>query len=323
MKYNKEILGIMLRRLKELLFGAAALSGLILLIWSLVGFNGDDPAGFDLNGDVQKVKSFPVPDSLTFAGERVPLENFDTRESFDRELNTNAYRHSSTILLIKRAHRYFPVIEPILKEYGVPDDFKYVAVAESDLSNAISPAKATGYWQFMDATAKEYGLEINREVDERYHLEKATEAACKYFLKSHDKYNNWTIVAASYNRGSNGVNRQIRIQGQADYYNLLLPEETARYLFRILSYKTIFTDPVKYGFSIPENQLYPEIEYRTVKVDTAIASFADFAHLHGTNYKILKSFNPWLRQPHLTNKAGKEYLIKVPLEGARTSAYND
>lgn len=175
----------------------------------------------------------------------------------------------------------------------------------------------------MNATGKEYGLEINKEVDERYNLEKSTEAACKYFLKSYKKYSNWTIVAASYNRGSNGVNRQIGIQGQTNYYNLLLPEETARYLFRILSYKTIFTDPEKYGFFIPGNQLYPEIEYRTVKVDTAVASFADFAHLAGTNYKILKSFNPWLRQPYLTNRAGKEYLIKVPLEGARTSAYNE
>ncbi|MCD4770161.1 MAG: lytic transglycosylase domain-containing protein [Bacteroidales bacterium] len=313
----------MLRRLKELLFGGAALAGLIVLIWSFTGFNGDDLPDQNPVRDVQKVKSFPVPDSLTFAGERVPLENFDTRESFDRELNTNAYRHSSTILLIKRAHRYFQVIEPILREYGIPDDFKYLAVAESDLSNAVSPAKATGFWQFMSATGKEYGLEINKEVDERYHLEKSTEAACKYFLKSYKKYSNWTIVAASYNRGSNGVNRQIEIQGQTNYYNLLLPEETARYLFRILSYKTIFTDPEKYGFFIPGNQLYPEIEYRMVKIDTAVASFADFAHLVGTNYKILKSFNPWLRQPYLTNRAGKEYQIKVPLEGARTSAYNE
>ncbi len=313
----------MLRRLKELLFGGAALAGLIVLIWSLVGFNGNDTVEQDPIRDVQNVKSFPIPDSLTFAGERVPLENFDTRESFDRELNTNAYRHSSTILLIKRANRYFPVIETILREHGIPDDFKYVAVAESDLSNAISPARATGFWQFMNATGKEYGLEINKEVDERYHLEKSTEAACKYFLKSYKKYGNWTIVAASYNRGSNGVNRQIGIQGQKDYYNLLLPEETARYLFRILSYKTIFTDQEKYGFFIPGNQLYPEIEYSMVKVDTSVASFADFAHLAGTNYKILKSFNPWLRQPYLTNRAGKEYQIKVPIEGARTSAYND
>lgn len=313
----------MLRRLKELLVGGAALAGLLVLIWSLTGFNRNDAGEQDPTRDVQNVKSFPIPDSLTFAGERVPLENFDTRESFDRELNTNAYRHSSTILLIKRANRYFPVIETILREHGIPDDFKYVAVAESDLSNAISPARAIGFWQFMNATGKEYGLEINKEVDERYHLEKSTEAACKYFLKSYKKYGNWTIVAASYNRGSNGVNRQIGIQGQKDYYNLLLPEETARYLFRILSYKTIFTDQEKYGFFIPGNQLYPEIEYRMVKVDTAVASFADFAHLAGTNYKILKSFNPWLRQPYLTNRAGKEYQIKVPIEGARTSAYND
>ncbi len=313
----------MLRRLKELLFGGAVFAGTIILIWSLVGFNREGDNEQDRERDIQNVNSFPVPDSLTFAGERVPLENFDTRESFDRELNTNAYRHSSTILLIKRANRYFPVIEPILAKYGIPDDFKYVAVAESDLSNVVSPAKATGFWQFMNSTGIEYGLEVNREVDERYHLGKSTEAACKYFLKSYKKYGNWTIVAASYNRGSNGVNRQIDIQEQSDYYNLLLPEETARYLFRILSFKTIFTDQEKYGFYIPANQLYPEIEYRMVKVDTAVNSFADFAYQQGTNYKILKAFNPWLRQPYLTNKAGKEYSIKVPLEGARTSAYKD
>ncbi len=225
-------------------------------------------------------------------------------------------------MLIKRSHRYFPLIEPILKEYGIPDDFKYVAVAESDLSNVVSPAKATGYWQFMNATAKEYGLEVNKEVDERYHIEKSTEAACKYFLKSYKRYGNWTMVAASYNRGANGINRQIGIQEQSNYYDLLLTEETSRYIFRILSFKTIFSDPEKYGFLIPENHLYPSVDYHMVKVDTAISNFADFARDNGTNYKILKAFNPWLRQPYLTNKHRLSYKIKVPEAGARKNSYN-
>ena len=312
----------MSRKLKNVFAAFGLLSALMIIIVLIQGFNPQDDQIDVKTERNQQAKSYKVPDSLFFAGERVPLENFDTRESFDRELNTNAYRHSSTILLIKRSHRYFPLIEPILKEYGIPDDFKYVAVAESDLSNVVSPAKATGYWQFMNATAKEYGLEVNKEVDERYHIEKSTEAACKYFLKSYKRYGNWTMVAASYNRGANGINRQIGIQEQSNYYDLLLTEETSRYIFRILSFKTIFSDPEKYGFLIPENHLYPSVDYHIVKVDTAISNFADFARDNGTNYKILKAFNPWLRQPYLTNKHRLSYKIKVPEAGARENSYN-
>lgn len=271
--------------------------------------------------EVQNVRSFELPDTLFFAGERVPLENFDTRESLDRELNSNAYFHSSTLLLMKRSHRYFPIIEPILEEYGIPGDFKFLAVAESNLSNAISPVGATGFWQFMEPTAREYGLIVNNEIDQRYHLEKSTEAACRYFLKSYEKYGNWTMVAASYNRGSNGVDRLIGIQGQDNYYDLLLPEETSRYLFRILAFKTIFDDPEKYGFVIPEEHLYPPLKYYTVTVDTAVNSFADFALRFGTNYKILKAFNPWLRQPYLNIRRGYSFEVKIPVEGSRTNVY--
>lgn len=311
----------MKKKMKGFLIAFGSLFGLIVFIVVIQGFNKSETVSYDQFQ--QKVKSFKGPDTLYFAGERVPLENFDTRESFDREINTNAYRHSSTILLIKRAHRYFPVIEPILKEYGIPEDFKYIAVAESDLSNVVSPAKATGFWQFMRATGKEYGLEINNEVDERYHLEKSTIAACRYFLKSYKKYSNWTMVAASYNRGSNGINQQISIQKETNYYNLLLPEETSRYIFRILSFKTIFSNPEEYGLYIPLDHLYPPIEYNVVKVDSAVASFAEFAKTRGTNYKILKAFNPWLRKPYLTNEAGKIYHISIPADGARESAYRD
>lgn len=303
-----------------------AVTGGLALVFVLIGLiqeNNNDverwAEGPEKN--LQQIISFELPDSLYFAGERVPLENFDTRESLDRELNSNAYFHSSTLLLIKRSHRYFPVIEPILKEYGIPDDFKYLAVAESNLTNAVSPVGATGFWQFMPSTAKEYGLEINKEIDERYHLEKSTGAACRYFLKSYEKYGNWTMVAAAYNRGSNGVDRQIEIQEQNNYYDLLLPEETSRYLFRILAFKTIFSQPAKYGFVIPEEHLYPPVEYITVNIDTTVNSFASFAAVFGTNYKILKALNPWLRQPYLNNSSGESYEIKVPVAGARTKVY--
>ncbi|HCC69987.1 MAG TPA: murein transglycosylase [Bacteroidales bacterium] len=301
--------------------------GLAAIVFVIIGLIQDNASLFETKDntvteqDIQRVKSFELPDSLYFAGERVPLENFDTRESLDRELNSNAYFHSSTLLLIKRSHRYFPVIEPILEENGIPDDFKYLAVAESNLSNVISPAGATGFWQFMNSTAKEFGLELNDQVDERYHLEKSTGAACRFFMKSYEKYGNWTMVAASYNRGSNGVDKLINIQEEDNYYNLLLPDETSRYLFRILAFKTIFNNPEKYGFEIPEKHLYPPLEYTTVIIDSTVNSFAEFALSHGTNYKIFKAFNPWLRQPYLNISPGKSYEIKIPVKGTRTKAY--
>ncbi|MEE4213571.1 MAG: lytic transglycosylase domain-containing protein [Bacteroidales bacterium] len=303
-----------------------AVVGALAVIFVLIGLIEENSTDYYGNEDnvqkeVQRVISFDLPDSLYFAGERVPLENFDTRESLDRELNSNAYFHSSTLLLIKRSHRYFPVIEPILEEYGIPDDFKYLAVAESNLENAISPVGATGFWQFMHSTALEYGLEINNEIDERYHLEKSTAAACRYFLKSYDRYGNWTMVAASFNRGANGVDRQVEIQNQDNYYDLLLPEETSRYLFRILAFKAIFSDPVNYGFDVPEEHLYPPLDYILVDVDSSVNSFSSFAEVFGTNYKILKALNPWLRQPYLNKRPGKTYEIKVPVDGARTKVY--
>lgn len=261
--------------------------------------------------------SYKMPDEISFAGERVPLENFDTRESLEREVITTTYRHSSTILIIKRAGRYMPVIEKILKENNIPDDFKYLAVAESDLSNAISPAGATGFWQIMAPTGKEQGMEINNEVDERYNLEKSTKFACDYFRKSYEKYGNWTLAAASYNGGRNGIDDQIEIQKEYNYYDLLLTEETARYIFRVLSYKLVINDPASFGFDIDSAEIYPVLRYYEVKVDTAVADFAEFAKSYGTNYKMLKLLNPWLRKPYLTNRAGKSYLIKIPEDGSR------
>jgi hypothetical protein len=262
-------------------------------------------------------KPYKLPENVTFAGEKMPLENFDTRESLDREILTSAYRHSSTILIIKRANRYLPLIEKILKQNDIPDDFKYLAAAESEYSNMVSPAGATGFWQIMERTGKEEGMEINSVVDERYNIEKSTQFACDYFRKSYNKYGNWTLAAASYNGGRAALSEQIDIQKQNNYYDLLLSEETARYIFRVVAYKLIISDPASYGFTISKNELYPELKYYEVKVDTAVTSFSKFAEQFGTNYKLLKFLNPWLRKPYLTPKPNKEYLIKIPEDGMR------
>ncbi len=264
-------------------------------------------------------KPFKLPDKVVFAGEKMPLDNFDTRESLEREILTSAYRHSSTILIIKRANRYLPVIEKILEKNNVPDDLKYLAAAESEYSNMISPAGATGFWQIMPETGREQGMEINPVVDERYDVEKSTQFACDYFRKSYEKYGNWTLAAASYNGGRAAIDEQIAIQGQDNYYDLLLAEETARYIFRAVAYKLIISDPESYGFIIGKNELYPELKYYEVKVDSAVTDFSRFASKYGTNYKMLKLLNPWLRKPFLTPRPGKEYFIKIPEEGMRNS----
>lgn len=268
-------------------------------------------------------KSIKLPENVIFAGEKVPLENFDTHESLDRELLTSTYRHSSTIMIIKKANRYLPVIEKILKKYNIPDDFKYLAAAESEYSNMISPAGATGFWQIMAETGREEGMEINNIVDERYDVEKSTHFACEYFLKSYEKYGNWTLTAASYNGGRSAIDEQIKIQGEHNYYDLLLSEETARYIFRAVAYKLIITDPEYYGFKIDKDALYPQLDYYEVKVDTAITDFSAFARKFGTNYKILKFLNPWLRKPYLTPKSNKEYLLKIPSRGMRSIEANE
>jgi hypothetical protein len=272
---------------------------------------------YPVQDTVYNARTFNLPDTVTFAGEKMPLENFDTRESLERELLISAYRHSSTILIIKRANRYLPVIEKILKKNNIPDDLKYLAAAESEYSNMVSPVGATGFWQIMPMTGREEGMEINTVVDERYDVEKSTQFACDYFLRSFEKYGNWTMAAASYNGGRAGVDEQIEIQHQNNYYDLLLSEETARYIFRAVAYKLIITNPASYGFNISHADLYPEIKYTEVRVDTAITDFSSFAAKFGTNYKILKFLNPWLRKPFLTPKPNKEYLIKIPSEGIR------
>lgn len=267
-------------------------------------------------------KPYKLPENVNFAGEKMPLSNFDTRESLDREILTSAYRHSSTIMIIKRANRYLPVIEKILKENDIPDDFKYLVAAESEYSNMISPAGATGFWQIMPETGKEAGMEINNVVDERYHIEKSTQFACSFFKKSYEKYGNWTLAAASYNGGRAAIDEQISIQRENNYYDLLLAEETARYIFRAVAYKLVISDPQSYGFNIDKSDLYPELNFYEVKVDTAISDFSAFAKSSGTNYKLLKFLNPWLRKPYFTPNPNKEYLIKIPSEGMRSLESN-
>lgn len=255
------------------------------------------------------------PASIDFAGEKTPLHLYDVKERFDRELLVNANLDASTLLIIKRANRAFPIIEPILAKYGVPDDFKYLAVIESGLVNAVSPAGARGVWQFMPATAAEFNLEVSTTVDERYHLEKSTEAACKYLLGAKNKFGSWTLAAASYNGGITGVNRQIEFQKVNDYYDLLLTDETARYVFRILALKEIMKNPSLYGFSVTPEEMYQNLPMKKVVVTTTIPDLATFAQENGINYKILKTHNPWLRDRMLTNTAGKSYEIEIPLKG--------
>lgn len=262
-----------------------------------------------------RVYPISIPQDLEFAGEPVPTESPDIYERMDRELLVNTYWQSNALLLMKRANRFFPVIEPILEELGVPDDLKYIAVIESGLTNAVSPAGARGYWQFMEATGEEYGLEINDNIDERYHLEKSTRAAVEYLKKSEERFGSWTLAAAAYNRGNYGISHQLERQEVEGYYNLLLGEETGRYIFRILALKEIMTHPKKYGFHFREKDLYQPIPTFEVKVDTSVTNFAQFAKNYGINYKILKIHNPWLREKGLENSERKEYIIKIPEEG--------
>ena len=311
----------MINTKKKTILTAFILTGTVIIILSIAqsfrGFDNSPSGTHQVKDTLYNIKSFKLPDDVTFAGEKMPLDNFDTRESLEREILTSAYRHSSTILIIKRANRYLPLIEKILKKNNIPDDFKYLVAAESEYSNMVSPAGATGFWQIMPETGKEEGLEINTVVDERYDVEKSTQFACNYFMKSYEKYGNWTLTAASYDGGRSAIDEQIEIQHQHNYYDLLLSDETARYIFRAVAYKLIITDPENYGFNISKTDLYPELKYTEAKVDSAVSDFSAFAEKFGTNYKMLKFLNPWLRKPFLTPKPNKEYLIKIPSEGMR------
>ncbi|WP_250434467.1 lytic transglycosylase domain-containing protein [Hanstruepera flava] len=294
------------------LFGLMALAG--IFIFALQDAPSDENFEKKLINDYN-VYALQVPDNLNFAGEQLPLDNPDIYERMDRELLVNTYWQSNGLLMFKRAHKYFPVIEPILKKNGIPDDFKYLAVIESGLLNVVSPAGARGVWQIMPKTGREFGLEVNDNVDERYHLEMATEAACKYLKESKDKLGSWTLAAAAYNAGMSGISRRLEDQNVSNYYDLLLGEETGRYMFRIVALKEILSHPNKYGFNFRTKDLYTEVPTYKLAVDTAVTDFTAFAEKFNINYKILKIHNPWLREPHLNNKSRKQYYIEIPKEG--------
>ena len=253
------------------------------------------------------------PEGLSFAGEEVPIQSPEIWERLDKELLKNIYWQSSTMLFFKKANKYFPIIEPILKKHNIPDEFKYLAVIESGLDNVVSPSGAAGFWQIMKGTALEYGLEVNSDIDERYNLEKSTELACIYLQDAYDKFGNWTIAAASYNMGKSGVRTRMSEQGTNNYYNLHLNSETARYVFRILAVKEIMENPKKYGFIFRTKDLYVMPEYKTLEVDSTIANLSDFSKIHAINYKLLKRFNPWLRASSLPDKSRRKYILKIPI----------
>lgn len=259
-----------------------------------------------------KVFSVHIPKNLNFAGEKVPTTDFTVREAMEKELLINTYWQSQSLLLHKRANRWFPIIEPILKQNDVPDDFKYIALIESQLTNVVSPQGATGFWQLVEPTARGYGLEISDEVDERYDVAKSTQAACKYFKEAYKQFGNWTLVAASYNRGMGGIQAALDKQKVSNYYDLLLTDETSRYVFRILAIKEIISRPKVYGYILRKKDLYPPIATKKITVDTTIHDLAVFAVSQKINYKILKTFNPWLRLNMLTNDVKKKYTIEVP-----------
>jgi membrane-bound lytic murein transglycosylase D len=251
------------------------------------------------------------PSSANFCSEPVPFANPDVRERFDRELLINSYFQGSNLYNMKLKMRWFKIMEPILAANGIPDDFKYLCLAESGLQQVVSKSNAVGFWQFLEETGKRYGLEINEEVDERYDVEKSTLAACKYFKHADTLFDNWTCVAASYNCGYAGLQKFMDNQKQKYYYDLLLPEETMRYVFRILALKELFIHPTKYGFNLKPSDFYPAYNYKTIEVDGPIPNLADFAIENGTNYKMLKVLNPWLRGKVLTNAKKKTYQIKI------------
>jgi hypothetical protein len=301
------------------IFGALAIVTIIIIVITLQlnskistaseSSEEDFPQGY-------KITSPEIPNYLEFAGEKIPTENFEVFERMDREFLSNTYWHSATVLAIKRANRWFPVIEPILKKNNIPDDFKYLCVAESNIDNVVSPAGATGFWQFMKPAGEKYGLEINSLVDERYNVEKSTEAACKYLNDSYEMFGSWTLSAASYNMGQDGVALQMERQKTKNYFNLVLNSETSRFVARIVSLKYILQYPERYGFDIKPEEKYKPLETYEIKLDSSVSDFPDYAKSLGINYFILKMYNPWLRDNYLNNKSKQVYMIKLPKEGS-------
>lgn len=293
------------------------LSLTVLLFSTILLLNGigkNESAKEIFTHESYKIKAIKLPKNLNLAGERVPIEKNDIKERMDRELLVNTYWQSNGLLLIKRANKYFPILEPLLKKYGLPDDFKFLALAESAFTDETSSAGAAGIWHFMKRTGKEYGLEINNNVDERYHIEKSTKVAAAYLKKSKERFNSWTLAAAAYNAGNYGIHKQLEKQQVNNYYDALLADETERYVFRIIALKEVISNPKKYGFIIENEDLYTFPKTRTVKVDTVISNISLFAKKFGITYKELKIHNPWLRENKLNNASRKLYKIKIPIK---------
>ncbi len=263
-------------------------------------------------------KTPKVPSEITFAGETIRFDRYDMYERMDKELIAFTFMHTNSTLMLRRSRRYFSIVEPILKENGIPDDLKYLMAIESNLDpKALSRAGAAGLWQFMKATAQQYGLEVNGEIDERYHPEKETRAACKFLKEAYKKFGNWMTVAAGYNAGQGGIAGRLEAQGQDNALNLYLPDETSRYMFRLLTAKMFFEDPESFGFEIQEGDLYPPLKAKkTIKVTGAV-DWVDFAKKNGTSYYLLREANTWIRDDELTNKAGKTYYVVIPEEKLR------
>jgi membrane-bound lytic murein transglycosylase D len=253
----------------------------------------------------------PMPKSVTFCGEKVPLDNTFVREALDRELSLISYQHASTFLILKRAYRYFPQIEKALRGQNAPEDLKYLAVAESSLNNAVSPAKAEGFWQFVPQTAKQFGLTVNSEYDERYDVDKSAVAACKYLKGAYSRLGSWTLACASYNCGETGLRNRMNEQKVSNYWDLALNSETARYVYRIIAYKIILQNPQAYGYYLRYVDCHQPLEYDTISVDTTINDFYAFAKQIGTEYKYFRKANPQLQAKKLTNKEGKRYTLRI------------
>jgi membrane-bound lytic murein transglycosylase D len=297
------------------------LIGIILLtvatafcINAILPLQNDEQTERDFH-NAYKIYNVPLPTKLDFAGENVPLEYGFVHDNLEREVVVNTYWASATMMIMKRANRYLPIMQPIFKKYGVPDDMGYIAMIESQLSNVISPAAAIGFWQFTKDAALENGLEVNIEVDERYNISHSTEAACQFMKTSFDRFGSWTLAAASYNAGRTRIVSAITDQGQHDFYHLFLNDETSRYIYRILALKIIMQDPQRYGFNLRNKDLYAPIPTEQIKIDYGVPDWNVFAVKNGISYKTLKDFNPWLRQPKLTNKNKNLYTILVPKSG--------
>ncbi len=289
-------------------------AGIMILSFfiSLMSFAFSDQTPSDYFNANYRLFGLNIPKNLNFSGEKVPFTDFSIKQNLEREFLSNDYWKAHSLQLFKRANRWFPLMEPILEKHGIPRDFKYIAIIESHLTNAISPQQATGFWQLMKSTAVNYGMEVNEEVDERYDVIKSTEAACKYFKDAYDKFGNWTLAAASYNLGMGGIEQQLKKQNTDSYYKLLLNEETGRYIYRLLAIKTVLQNPKLFGFVLRKKDSFRKIPTTSFKVDSTIHDLRAFASAKGYNYSLLKIFNPWLRKDSLMNPAKKTYIFQFP-----------